>query len=114
MQPNTQTHAAALALDHESVSAAQVVDGAPTTGVHALTRFAGVEVGVWEMSVGGMRDVEADEVFVVLSGSARVEFADGTPALNLVGGDVVRLAAGSQTIWTVFEPLRKVYLTADS
>jgi uncharacterized cupin superfamily protein len=47
----------------------------------------------------------------VLSGSARVDFADGSPSLELNAGDVVRLAAGTHTEWTVHQPLRKVYLT---
>ena len=63
------------------------------------------------MTAGVMTDVEADEVFVVLSGSATVEFADGTTPLNLGPGDVARLAAGTETVWTVTETLRKVYLT---
>ena len=57
------------------------------------------------------RDIEADEVFVVLSGSASVDFVDGSPSLRLGPGDVVRLAAATQTVWTVHETLRKVYLT---
>lgn len=113
MQPNSVVHAAALELRHEPVPDEQVVAGTtPTTAAEALTEMGGVQVGVWEMSVGGMRDVEADEVFVVLSGSARVEFADSGAPLQLRAGDVVRLAAGSQTVWTVTETLRKVYLTA--
>jgi uncharacterized cupin superfamily protein len=63
------------------------------------------------MTPGTMSDVEADEVFVVLSGSATVEFGDDTPALQLGAGDVARLAAGAETVWTVTETLRKVYLT---
>ena len=59
-----------------------------------------------------LRDIEADELFVVLSGSARVDFADGSASLDLNPGDVVRLAAGTRTEWTVHQPLRKVYLTA--
>lgn len=112
MHTNSVVHAAVLDLEHTPVPAEQVLDGAPTTAVQPLTEIRGVEVGVWEMSTGGMRDVEADEVFVVLSGSARVEFADGSAALDLGPGDVVHLAAGSATVWTVFDTLRKVYLTA--
>lgn len=111
MQPNTAVHAAALTLTHEPVPAAQSVAGAPSTAASTLTRFGGLDIGVWEMSVGTMTDVEADEVFVVLSGAATVEFADGTPALQLRAGDIGRLAAGAQTTWTVTETLRKVYLT---
>jgi uncharacterized cupin superfamily protein len=111
MNSNSVVSAANLDLEHEPVSAEQSVHGEPTTAALALTEFAGLEVGVWEMTPGVMSDVEADEVFVVLSGSATVEFADGSPALRLSPGDVVRLAAGSATIWTVTDTLRKVYLT---
>ena len=46
------------------------------------------------MTPGVMRDVEAEELFVVLSGAATVEFDDDSPALTLGAGDVVRLAKG--------------------
>lgn len=111
MKPNSVVHAGSLFVEHEAVAADQLVDGHPHTGVGELGRFGGLSVGVWEMTPGVMRDTEAEEVFVVLSGSATVEFDDGTPALNLGAGDVVRLAAGTKTVWTVTETLRKVYLT---
>jgi len=110
VKPNTAVNAAALPLDSEEVPPEQVVDGTPATGAVAVGDFAGLELGVWEMTPGVMRDVEADEVFVVLSGAAVVQFADDTPALTLKPGDIVRLAAGAQTVWTVTETLRKVYL----
>lgn len=103
-------HAAAHLIDHQPVPPDHVVDGRPHTGVGGLGNFAGLEVGVWEMTPGVMRDVEADEVFVVISGAATVEFADGTAPLVLGPGDVVRLAEGAETVWTVTETLRKVYL----
>lgn len=112
MQPNSVVHASALDLEHESVPAAQSVAGDPTTGAVSVDDFAGLDVGVWEMSVGVMTDVEADELFVVLSGSATVEFADDSPAISIRAGDVVRLAEGAETVWTVTETLRKVYLTS--
>lgn len=111
MQPNTVVHAAAAELSHEPVPADQSVSGDPSTATTTLGEFGGFEIGIWEMSPGVMTDVEADEAFVVLSGSATVDFADGTPTLTLGPGDVVRLAAGAETTWTVTEPLRKVYLT---
>jgi uncharacterized cupin superfamily protein len=101
-----------LDLDHEAVAPDQSVSGAPTTAATTIDGFAGVEVGVWEMTRGVMRDVEADEVFVVLSGRASIDFTDDTPTLHLTAGDVVRLAAGAETVWTVTETLRKVYLVA--
>jgi uncharacterized cupin superfamily protein len=111
MKPNSVVRAVALDLEHEPVPAEQSVDGAPTTAAMAVDEFAGLEIGVWEMTPGVMSDVEAEEVFVVLTGCATVEFADGSPTLRLGSGDVVRLAQGTKTIWTVTESLRKVYLT---
>jgi uncharacterized cupin superfamily protein len=111
MKLNSVAHAGSLVVEHEPVASDQVVAGTPRTGLHPLGGFSGLEVGIWEMTPGVMRDVEADEVFVVLSGTATVEFDDGTTALSLGPGDVVRLAEGAKTVWTVTETLRKVYLT---
>ncbi len=58
-----------------------------------------------------MRDVEDDEVFVVLAGEATVEFIDPVlPPIELRAGSVVRLESGMHTVWTVRETLRKVYV----
>ena len=111
MRPNSVVSAGSLPLEHRAVAPDQLVDGQPSTGVEELGRFGGLDVGVWEMTPGVMLDEEADEIFVVLSGSATVEFDDGTTALSLQPGDVVRLAEGAKTVWTVTETLRKVYLT---
>jgi uncharacterized cupin superfamily protein len=54
-------------------------------------------------------DTESDEVVVVISGRARIEFADGT-ALDVGPGDIGILPRGAQTRWTVHEELRKVYV----
>ena len=67
-----------------------------------------VERGVWEITPGVVTDVEADEVFVVLSGRATIEFKDG-PTLEVGPGDVAVLPEGAVTRWTVHETLRKVY-----
>ncbi|MDX1888232.1 cupin domain-containing protein [Mycolicibacterium sp. 050158] len=111
MKPNSVVKAATIDLDHQPVPAEQSVRNDPTTAATALAEFGGLEVGVWEMTPGVMNDVETDEVFVVLSGAATVEFATGTPTMQIGPGDVVRLAAGAETVWTVTETLRKVYLT---
>jgi uncharacterized protein len=111
MQPNTVVHAPGLDLEREPVPADQSVGGNPSTGAVTAGEFGGKELGVWEMTPGVMTDVEADELFVVLSGAGTIEFADGSPTLRLAAGDVVRLAGGAQTVWTVTETLRKVYLT---
>ena len=117
-----------LALSHEPVDAAQAIDGAPTVGSVALATIGrgpagggtgglasgelrGVEVGVWECTPGVSTDTEADEVFVVISGRARIDFVSpALPSIEVGPGDMVRLEAGMQTVWTVTEMLRKVYV----
>ena len=111
MQPNTVVHAATVDLTHRHVPVDPEVGNGPKTGTQAIVDFDGLEVGIWEMTPGVMADVEVEELFIVLSGSATIEFADGSPALQIGPGDVVRLATGAETVWTVTETLRKVYLT---
>ena len=67
-----------------------------------------VERGVWEITPGVVADVEADEVFVVLSGRATIDF-EGGPSLEVGPGDVAVLPEGAVTRWTVHETLRKIY-----
>lgn len=98
-------------LSLDALPAEVVRAGAPSTGIRELGPFAGVEVGIWEMTEGAAVDTEIDEVFIVLAGRARVEFIDPSlPSIEVRAGSVVRLAAGMQTLWTVHETLRKVYL----
>jgi len=111
VKENAVVHAAGHPLDHERVPEAQSVTGNPTTAAASIDDFAGLDVGIWEMSPGVMTDVEAAELFIVISGYATVEFKDGTPAMVLGPGDVVRFAEGTETVWTVTETLRKIYLT---
>lgn len=107
-----------LSLLHEPVADSAIASGTPSTALHELGTFHGVELGVWEMSEGGMFDTEADEVFLVLSGAATVEFlsADGavTSTRQLTAHSMMRFDAGTRTRWTVTEALRKVYLTPAS
>jgi len=113
-EPGALVQAATMRLDHEPVPAEQCAAGQPTTAAVALGEHAGLELGVWEMTVGAMTDVEADEIFIVLSGAATVEIApfDGAPARTLTPGpgDVVQLREGMKTLWTVSETFRKIYL----
>ncbi|WP_307861649.1 cupin domain-containing protein [Nocardioides xinjiangensis] len=64
---------------------------------------------MWEMTPGTATDVEVDEVFVVLSGSATLTFGDGEQVV-LGPGSVVRLRAGEHTTWAVRETIRKIYV----
>lgn len=105
LEPQTVRDAAALGIPLSSLPAEQVVAGAPEAGFVELTDT----IGVWEHTPGTSTDVEADEVFVVLSGRATVRFEGGE--LALFPGAVGRLSAGTATVWTVTETLRKVYVT---
>jgi uncharacterized cupin superfamily protein len=83
--------------------------GEPATRLRELGRLGDLEVGVWEIDPGTAEDVEADEIFVVLSGSGTVRFDDGEQ-IALRPGTVVRLHEGEHTIWTIAERLRKIYI----
>lgn len=103
--------ARAGALTHEPYGPDQTVEGEPAWALVEWGDFRGVDVGVWECTPGVFTDEEADEVFIVLSGTARVEFVE--PALQPIEigpGDTVRLTEGMRTVWHIHETLRKVYL----
>jgi hypothetical protein len=103
--------AANVQLDRAAVPADQIESGSPETGILELPDFAGMSIGIWEHTEGVSTDTEVDEVFIVISGGATIEFLnDDTPALEVKPGDIVRLAAGAKTRWIVRDHLRKVYL----
>ncbi|MHA7268751.1 cupin domain-containing protein [Arthrobacter sp. HLT1-20] len=108
-------HAPSVDLGHHAVPANQVLAGAPTTAAESLGNIFGLEYGLWEMSAGAMSDVEAEELFVVLSGTATVQIHAGNgfqaAALRLEPGTVCHLSEGMSTSWVVHEPLRKLYLS---
>ncbi len=107
--------ALAAEIPHEAVEGDELVSGAPTIGYLDIgTTVDGAEVGVWEITPGVVRDVEEEEIFVVLKGRATIEFADGRPAIEVSAGSVVRLDGGMGTTWTVHETLRKIYVLPPS
>ncbi|MFB4354047.1 cupin domain-containing protein [Microbacterium sp. LS_15] len=111
LSAGTGVDAAALPLAHAPLPASDVASGSPTTATVALGEIRGVEIGVWAMTPGTVSDTEADEVFVVLSGHARIAFLDpALPAIEVGPGSVVRLAEGMRTEWTVTKTLRKIYV----
>jgi uncharacterized cupin superfamily protein len=110
MADRTPRHVDAIALEVPHEPAEDVVSGTPTVGVVELGTFNDVELGIWEITPGVVRDVEADEVFVVLEGEGTVRFEDGSE-IELAPGAIVRLHEGQQTEWTIRTRLRKVYLT---
>jgi uncharacterized cupin superfamily protein len=107
----TRTAGGEVSVPVTPVPPAQAVEGDPVAGAVTLPGPPGLEVGIWEHSVGTSTDVEEDEVFVVLSGRATIGVEDG-PATDVGPGDVVTLRAGTRTTWTIHEPLRKVFVVA--
>jgi uncharacterized cupin superfamily protein len=65
--------------------------------------------GIWQITPGVAVDIDGDEMFVVVSGSATVELLDTGEVLELRPGTVGILAPGTKTRWTVHETLRKAY-----
>ena len=112
LQAGTVIRAADVVLELAPVSPEQVVAGGPTVGEVALGGIAGVEIGVWECTPGVSTDIEVDEVSMVISGRARIDFVSPSlPSIEIGPGDVFRLEAGMKTVWTVTETLRKIYVT---
>ena len=87
-----------------------IVEGHPEIHGHVLwTSPDGRDQrGIWQISPGIVRDVEVDELFVVLSGRATLTIA-GQPPIDLFPGVAGVLRAGESTIWRISETLRKVY-----
>lgn len=132
-----------IAVELDAVPAADTVSGSPQQGVTELGAIGDAKVGIWELRDGVVTDTEIDELFVVLSGGATIEFlsadvdgadvdgadadsadADSTDAddsaseivtetVKVGVGDVMRLVAGSRTRWTVSGHIRKVYISAE-
>jgi uncharacterized cupin superfamily protein len=105
---------AELELDPAPLDPETVLAGAPEVSELVLDESADGRVvrGVWQITPGVVRDVEADEVFVVVSGRATVE-VEGGPTLELEPGVVGVLRAGDRAVWTIHETLRKVFQITD-
>ncbi len=123
MEPNIVLDTLAVTLDRQPIDEWQALEQTPeagptptvsvTTGTAELGHLAGVDYGLWEMSAGQMRDIEADEIFVVLSGTGRIDFDEpAREPITLEPGTLVRLGEGMRTRWTVDgEALRKLYIS---
>jgi uncharacterized cupin superfamily protein len=64
--------------------------------------------GVWVMTPGVLHGVDGDEMFVVVSGRATLEFPDGR-VWDVGPGDAGVLVRGDPHRWTVHETIRKAY-----
>jgi uncharacterized cupin superfamily protein len=106
-EPVAAIGAASAPLEPEPLDPDQVIAGDPRTSSYVLTEGAdGTETGVWRCTPGTFRDVEADEVFVVIEGRATIEW-EGGAAVEVGPGDVCTLEPGTRTVWTVHETLLK-------
>ena len=95
------------------VLAAPLVSDGPgplDTASAALVAVREHQIGLWAAGPGTDDDVEADEVFLVLSGAGTVTFADGS-RVDLRPGVLVHLRAGDNTTWEITERLRKLYVS---
>jgi uncharacterized cupin superfamily protein len=104
------TDVRSIALPETIPAGVEIVEGVPTAAVLELDSVGGTEVGIWEMTTGTARDIEADEIFVVLSGAGILTLADNTE-IQLRPGLAVHLPAGERTEWMITETLRKIYIT---
>jgi uncharacterized protein len=111
---NISIPVADIALTPAELDPEQIVAGQPEVSSAVLHNAGWSERGVWQITPGVVTDVEADELFVVVSGRATVEVLDPgsgavTGVLELAPGYAGVFAAGTHTRWTVHETLRKVY-----
>ena len=99
-----------LILDPGELDPASVLEGTPQVTEATLWTSEDGRIirGVWQITEGTVTDVEADELFVVVSGKATVE-VEGGSTLELAPGVLGVLARGARTTWTVHETLRKVF-----
>jgi uncharacterized protein len=103
-------HVSELDLEPVALDPNQVLEGSPRVSELVLWTSAdgGMVAGVWQITEGVVTDVEADELFVVVSGLAAVEI-EGGPTLELSPGVMGILHAGDRTVWRIHETLRKVF-----
>ncbi|WP_446429530.1 cupin domain-containing protein [Leucobacter sp. 1207-22] len=115
---NLAVSATTTPIELEPVDAADTVSGLPRQGIAELGTMGTADVGIWELREGIVTDTEVDELFVVLSGGARIEFLDNENnvidgPVEVAQGDVMRLVGGSRTRWTVENHIRKVYIASE-
>ncbi|MEV0599179.1 cupin domain-containing protein [Streptomyces sp. NPDC050315] len=97
-------------LEPEALDPDQIVSGDPVvTGKVLWESPDGKQVrGIWQITPGVVTDIEANELFVVVSGRATIE-VEGGSVLEVGPGDACFLREGDRTRWTVHETLRKAY-----
>jgi uncharacterized protein len=105
------TAAADVTLYDEPLDESQIVSGNPIVSHRLLSESSDgrIQRGVWQITAGVVTDIEADEMFVVVSGSASIELLTAGRTIDVGPGDVCVFTEGERTRWTVHETLRKVY-----
>lgn len=103
-------HVEDLELEELPFDPATIVSGSPRQFIKVLWEApdGSRARGVWEMTPGVVDDVEADEMFTLVTGRVTLETEDGR-RVDLGPGDVGVLEAGVRTRWTVHETIRKTY-----
>lgn len=106
------TKASEEILDYEPVEAEKVLEGSPRTGFLELGKWQGLEVGIWEMTPGAMRDIEVEEIFIVISGEGVLtRCIDGElVTVGLGPGVMCHLEEGEDNRWDIRVALRKIYI----
>jgi uncharacterized cupin superfamily protein len=105
----TSFDATSVDVSHDPLPPEKALSEGVSTGLVELAGEAGLEVGVWEHSVGSSTDSFGDEAFVVLSGAGVVRDGQGGEIV-LAPGVLGILHAGDVTTWEITEPLRKVWI----
>jgi uncharacterized cupin superfamily protein len=112
LRQNSVMDADLLTLGDVPLDNDDIISGSPRVSFSEVINTPILEVGVWQLTAGTVTDTEVDEIFVILSGSATLEFDGSDEVHHLRPGVIGRLAAGARTRWTVTETLRKVYFMA--
>lgn len=104
-----------LELEPAPLDPDSILEGSPEVSELVLDTSADGKVvrGVWQITPGVIRDVEYDEIFVVVSGRATIEI-EGGETLELEPGVTGVLRAGDRGTWTIHETLRKVFQITES
>jgi len=98
-----------VATDWSDLDPGKCVTPGVRTAIAEVVSDAGLEVGVWEHSVGSSVDSFDDEVFVVIEGRGTVTDQHGN-VIELAPGVVGVLHPDDETTWVITEPLRKVWI----
>jgi uncharacterized cupin superfamily protein len=87
----------------------KVVTPGVRTGIAEMDSISGMDVGVWEHTVGTSTDTGDDEIFVVIEGCGTVTDQHGN-VIDLAPGVVGILHPEDETTWVITEALRKVWI----